>query len=476
MRGLVQGLLPPFGDLARLEPRWAGRLLAAALAFGYVCGGLGLLHFLLLPAGLTGRWWPVLVLAIFLAGAVAGFRRRTLPAQAAGAGAPPLRWVRPLAMVTGALGLLVLGAQLIAARAAPYGQWDAFAIWNLRARFFAGPGESWKHAVNDIVLEMHPEYPPLLSSAVAALWKLTATAGEAAVPLALGLSFFWAAAAVLVASLAVLRGTALAVLAALTLATGAPFLEQSTWQYADIPLAYYFLATLGLLALAAANAKAEAEKALLPLSGLFAGFAACTKNEGIPFLVVVAALWALLVWRKQGGGAVRRNLGLWCAGAAGPALLLAAFKIFIAPAIGPLGGQSFAQLADKLTNPARYQMILASSFDGLLELGRGPSHPLLILAALAFALRFAPPGARRPAAACGAVVAVMLAVYWGVYLVTPNDLTWLLNTSLIRLYVQLLPGLLLAAFLALRAPAEPAAAEPPEPQAPRKGRKRKPRK
>ncbi len=473
MRGLVQGLLLPFGDLARLEPRWAGRLLAAALAFGYVCGGLGLLHFLLLPAGLTGRWWTVPVLGIVLAGAVAGFRRKTLPAQAAAAGAPPLRWVRPLAMIIGAMGVLILGAQIIAARAAPYGQWDAFSIWNLRARFFAGPGESWKHAVNTIVVEMHPEYPPLLSSAVAAFWKLTGTAGEAAVPLILSLAFFWAAAALLVASVAVLRGTAVAVLGALALATAAPLLEQSTWQYADIPLAYYFLATLGLLALAAAEA--EAEKALLPLSGLFAGFAACTKNEGIPFLAVVPALWALLVWRKQGGGALRRNLGLWGAGAAGPALLLAAFKIFIAPAIGPLGGQSFAQLADKLTNPARYQMILASSFDGLLELGRGPSHPLLILAALALALRFVPPGARRPAAACGAVVAVMLAVYWGVYLVTPNDLTWLLNTSLVRLYVQLLPGLLLAAFLALRAPAEPAAAEP-EPQAPRRSRKRKPRK
>jgi len=459
MKRLLSLLRPPFGEIAAAGPLWAGLVAAASLAFGYCCGVAGLSHFLLLLAGFTGRWWalPAVVLAAGAAGA--GLYWSPSREQASEM-APAPRWVRPLAMIAAALGLLVLGAQLIAARAAPYGQWDAFSIWNLRAQFFAGPGNAWKHAVSNLVLEMHPDYPPLLSSAVAAFWKLGGTAGEPAIPLALGLLFFWAVIGLLAAFIAILRGATLALLACLVLATTAPLLEQSTWQYADIPLAFYFLATLGLLA--TATAKPELERGLLPFSGLFASFAACTKNEGIPFLLAVPISWALIVWRKEGLRRSSDKLGLWAAGAAGPAVALAAFKVFVAPPIGPLRGQAFAQIVQKLADPDRYHMILVSWLQGLLKLGSGPSHPLLLLAVLAIVVGFtsAVP-LRRAAVASASVLGLMLAAYWSVYLITPDDLGWRLNTSLIRLYVQLWPSALLVFFLLIAPPTAPEAGSPP---------------
>ncbi len=46
----------------------------------------------------------------------------------------------------------------------------------------------------------------------------------------------------------------------------------------------------------------------------------------------------------------------------------------------------------------------------------------------------------------------MLLSFFGVYLVTANDLTWILQTSLSRILVQVWPALVLAGFLSLRAP------------------------
>ena len=52
----------------------------------------------------------------------------------------------------------------------------------------------------------------------------------------------------------------------------------------------------------------------------------------------------------------------------------------------------------------------------------------------------------------GFILAALLAGYAGVYLVTANDLTWQLQTSLGRLLVQAWPVLVLAGFVGLRAP------------------------
>ena len=70
---------------------------------------------------------------------------------------------------------------------------------------------------------------------------------------------------------------------------------------------------------------------------------------------------------------------------------------------------------------------------------------------LAIALRFERER-RREAIFCSVIFAALLAGYFGVYILTRNDLAWQLQTSLGRLFVQVWPLFVLAALLALRAP------------------------
>jgi hypothetical protein len=63
----------------------------------------------------------------------------------------------------------------------------------------------------------------------------------------------------------------------------------------------------------------------------------------------------------------------------------------------------------------------------------------------------------------GSIALVMLAGYIGVFLITPFDLVWQLQTSLYRLLAQLWPSFLLAAFAIMSAP-ESIAAQTPEPE------------
>ena len=91
-------------------------------------------------------------------------------------------------------------------------------------------------------------------------------------------------------------------------------------------------------------------------------------------------------------------------------------------------------------------------------------HPVRPLPCSYLALRLKPRTAGRTAFA-GSIPLVMLAGYIGIFLITPFDLVWQLQTSLYRLLAQLWPeSFLLAAFVILNAPESIAARHIPEPE------------
>ncbi len=76
-------------------------------------------------------------------------------------------------------------------------------------------------------------------------------------------------------------------LGAIALLATPSFVEQGAWQYADIPLSFFYLATIVLLSLydeRTQEASSQSPAGLLALGGVAAGFAAWTKNEGVLFL------------------------------------------------------------------------------------------------------------------------------------------------------------------------------------------------
>jgi hypothetical protein len=140
-------LVQAFDPSRHMQPRWAAILLNGALGAGIGIGLASIVFLLLDVAGLASPP-AIFSIDIALAGGLAWqcFRSRTLSAERfnpdpAKAG---FRWTWLLALAFG----VVLGIACVRlvqmATALPVGNWDAWAIWNLRAKFLAGPGGAWR--------------------------------------------------------------------------------------------------------------------------------------------------------------------------------------------------------------------------------------------------------------------------------------------------------------------------------------------
>ncbi len=143
--------------------------------------------------------------------------------------------------------------------------------------------------------------------------------------------------------------------------------------------------------------------------------------------------------------------GVFLLGALPVLLLTAWFKIAIAPR-DPLAGHMAVNLAEDLANAGRWLHIAAGFLKHAWELGIYPAPRLAILALAAVLLRLRPRGARCLAPWIALTIAV--AGYFFVFMLTADDVDWLLATALDRLYFQLWPALVLAVFLTVRYPEE----------------------
>ncbi|MCL6545825.1 MAG: hypothetical protein K6T61_11400 [Bryobacteraceae bacterium] len=455
---------------------WAGSLLELGLGVGFGIGLSSMLFFVLTVTG-TATAATILLTDIALMAALAAIwfylreRRRgaAVPVPAASLVQPAFRydnWILAALLISAVV--IVLDGMRNQAAADPHGMWDAWAIWNVRARFLAGPGETWRNAISPLLERTHPDYPLLLSGFVARCWKL-AGSYDTVVPIATALAFFLATLAVLVAALALLRSASTGLLAGLTVMTGFTYLSQPMSQYSDVPLAYYYLAAV---ALASLSWKAEERRRplLLVLAGYAAGCAAWTKNEGLLFAAVFGCCYAAADWWFSGfGKALRRSL--WLGAGMLPGLILVAWLKLLAPVADPLVRAGKKGIAQGATQSWRRQFVWRAIARNAGEFGYTPAtHPLVALAVLAAILRFSLPRALRPAAVCGAA---SVGLVFGGYVVvslgafTPFD----------RFFSQLFPLFLLVFFLALRPLEEllkpAAAALATAPDAPRKRSKKK---
>jgi hypothetical protein len=434
-----------------LRPNWAGRVLEAALGAGAGVAISSVLFFLMLLAHLASAPSIVAVnAALLVAGAWVAFRRRRAPGLTASIDTPAFRWNWLLALSLAAGFALVLSGLLDVASAGRYGEWDAWSIWNLRAKFMAGPGDAWKGAVSPLLERSHPDYPLLLSGFIAMIWKV---AGDSPtwVPQATSFLFLALVLGLLVSALTVLRSFSAALLAGFAVLASTSFLFLATMQYADLPLSFYLLGAIVLLLLS--SREEPGSRLYRALAGFFASCAAWTKNEGILFAGLLLAVTLVLQARDGGVKSVFRRWLPLALGAAPVLLLVGGFKLFLAPPADPFLHQNAAQIAQKLGDAGRYSQIGKALLSDAYHYGQPWSHPLLLLAILAFALGFRI-DEKFASSIRGAAIALALvfASYCGAYLITPNDLAWHLQTSLARLYSHLWPSALLLAFMVLRRP------------------------
>ncbi len=454
------------------EPRWADLLLRISLGAGVGIGISGSLYFLiwLVRPSTTALVVAELAAAVGLWAAARRSRRSPAALRPAGTTAAAQRgfagtWVLVAAVL---LGLALAASAFVdASRAKPHGEWDAWAIWNLRAKFLVEHDASWKGAFSPLLIRTHSDYPLLTSAYVARCWNYMGATVSTLAPIGLAGLFALCTFGLVVSALAVLRGPASGLLGALLLLGSPVFLWQSAWQYADIPVGFFFLSALVVLLLA--GALPEHEPKLLALAGIAASFAAWTKNEGLLFLPAVACCFGAIALRFS-----IRRIGYFLAGAAPVLLVTLYFKLALAPAIDPLLAQGAASAGHKLAQFSRYSRIVSAFGTELVSFGPGIANPLVTLVVLALCLKPRFGGRLRGwLVSAGLTLAVVFMGYFFVYVMTPSDLAWHLSSSLNRLLVQLWPSFVFFCLAALHSPEETAIMERTKSEAPREKQRKK---
>jgi hypothetical protein len=333
----------------------------------------------------------------------------------------------------------------------PEGDWDAWGIWNVKARFLLrGGAEGWTRLLAEVGGIQNPDYPLLLPLTVAQGWSV-AGRETTLVPAAAALGSGILGVASVGFGVAVLRGRAAGALAAAVLLATPRFLS-STWsQLADVPLALFG----GAAAVAAALALEAPDRRLalrrLALAGALASFGILVKNEGrLAWLALAIPL--TVRWTAGTAGAGRLGAVAFWAAAAPAWAVLSVFRARFDVVSTVLFRAPPSELLARAT-PERLATIVAAFAREPLRLDRwGPF--LLVAIAVAVAV-VATPARRRSGATLGAGVALALVGFAGVYLLTPYPLALHLTLSFDRLVVGLWPTLIIAAFACLPGPSAP---------------------
>ncbi|MGA2501541.1 MAG: hypothetical protein ABSH20_27690 [Tepidisphaeraceae bacterium] len=382
----------------------------------------------------------------------------------------------------------------------PLGAWDGWAIWNLKARFLFRAGSDWTAMFSRHIWFSHPDYPLLIPASVARFWTYL----QAETPLApqlLSITYTTLVVALLFASLAWLRGLVAACLAVILLVSYEPFLSYGGAQMSDIPLSFYVLAAVVVLAVAGRRSRIRGR--LILLAGVLLGCALTVKNEAQAVTLSLLCAMALVAkfarrWfgvPHSGGsadssgasalagpehqtdrvsGRPARALALhWVLRVSPLLLLLGALPFLLALAAQKLcfAGSSYLvadqpstqAVLQKMLDPGRHQTILQFllTYDVGFHLWRPftsvpvsialPNQPsLLLLPALPLicGLRNAPRD-RRSALTGAIAIALAFVMYYAVFLVMPYELANLLE-SFPRVQLHLWPALILTVLLVTR--------------------------
>lgn len=437
----------------------SGFLFKLTLSSGFGLGIFSLVFFLTRVSAIPNIIAADVAASAFLVTALILARNTSastnLPVFSAGADEHWPRWFRQVLVAANSIALCgALYAAIMQALAHPQGGgWDAFAIWNLRARFLFLGGSNWRNT--SMIPWSHPDYPLLIPASIAHLWTFL-NYDDPLIPAAVALLLTFASVGLLFLSLSMLRGRVAAMLASLTLLATPFFIEQGVWQYADIPLSFFFLATMALLAISDEQSLSGESRSsgFMALAGIAAGFAAWTKNEGILFLFATflsRQIVFLRAGRKRDNSTASssHHSAAFLLGCAPLILVIVYFKLWIAPP-GDLF-TSAGSMLHRLLEPARFETAIKKVFvHGLFTFGDWLGIPgtVLLLAFYFIAGRGDPArGLATGHRASVLALFLMFVGYFCVYLITPYNLFWHLRFSLDRLFLQLWPSAIFLFFL-----------------------------
>lgn len=253
----------------------------------------------------------------------------------------------------------------------PHGQFDAYAIWNLRARFLYRGDRYWTQFAH--MTWSHPDYPLLIPASIARSWEFIGRETQV-IPSAIGLLFTFATIGIVAIAISHLRGEWQGLLAALVL-LGTPFFTiQGASQYADVPLSFFFVATVALLFL---HSESPSQVQSLTLAGMAAAFSAWTKNEGILFVSLLLLLYCVVVTAKKGRKYCGKELGALLMGAAPIIVIIVIYKVYLTSTNDLIAAQTAGSTVHRLLDASRYHLVMSEFVRELPRFGGwSPTFPM----------------------------------------------------------------------------------------------------
>jgi len=331
-----------------------------------------------------------------------------------------------------------------------HGLWDAWAMWNMRARMLARGGADWSAAFA-VSPELHPDYPLLLPAIVARGWTVIGTEARW-VPALVGLVFASGSVACLLVVVRRVRGDVSGVVAAITVAATPLFVGLSASQYAEAPLAFFVVFGLAQLTLLDHDPTRMAHALL---AGLAFGLALLTKNEGSLLVLCVVLVRAALLVRLHGRSRLR-EVGWVALGIAAPIALLVSLRAVLTPdaAMTDIRVDGWAEVTTRLADVNRYEVVGRYLLAETRWLGDWPVPVATVLGALALARgRSHGRGARE---ARGTVIGSTVLYVLGISVVyvagsSFGDRLWdHVESSLPRLMMSAWPMIVLGLFVGMR--------------------------
>jgi len=330
-------------------------------------------------------------------------------------------------------------------KANPHGRYDAWAIWNVRARMLARGGEHWKDVF--IPQVFHADYPLLVPLTIARSWVMAGTESQRIPPAVAGL-FTFANPGLLTGALLALKKKQTAFLAGIILLTTPWFVYFGSLQFADLPLAACILSSGISLAIGLID-RAFSWRWII-LSGLSAGLAGWVKNEGQLFLLVftgVSVILALIIFQRHNRIIFFRSL---LAGVSLPLITIFLFKLTLAPANDVVDTGNLGQSISQLLSLPRYGEVISALQN--YPKGFGGWLVPIPLVFIVFWVLMGPVLNKENRSAILALTGLLMLQWVGyflIYVITPHGLQTHINQSYDRLLMHLYPLFLFFLFLFL---------------------------
>ncbi|WP_124979073.1 glycosyltransferase family 39 protein [Nonlabens xiamenensis] len=313
------------------------------------------------------------------------------------------------------------GLHIFETNSIKYGRWDAYAIWNVHAKFLYEP-VLWERLLDERMTWGHSDYPLLFPSVSAMFWRIMESTSPV-IPLIVSFLIYLSILFVMYSSFSTQKGKILALVGVGCLSVNADFITKTATQYADSAVALFYLITILLLY----KVKDGGKKSYV-LLGIFASINCWIKNEGFVFFLIVSAVVFLYNLKNI------KNLLFYLYGLAILFLTHISYRVFLSPK-NDLTSHSYDKILEDILNITRYEMV----YDKLISLLYF-EFPLILIG---FFISILLLGKRFFKELPLVVLLITFVAYCAFFIITPLNLQWHLDTALDRLLLQLYPSIIL---------------------------------